>query len=109
MRKILSISLLVLPIVAMIGLIPLVRDDTTLTVIYMVFSVALLLIKPERNDVLAYGIGLVGITLSELLFVSTGVEVFTRHSLFGLIPLWLPFLWAYAFVTIKRGLRIIET
>jgi hypothetical protein len=108
MRKILSISLLVLPIVAMIGLIPLVQTDVTLAIIYMVFSFALLLFRPERNDLVAYGIGLIGITLSELLFVSTGVETFTRQSLFGLIPLWLPLLWAYAFVTIKRGLRIIE-
>jgi hypothetical protein len=24
------------------------------------------------------------------------------------MPLWLPFLWAYAFVVIKRAIRIIE-
>lgn len=108
MSKALSLAVLILPIVAMIGLIPLVQNDVTLAVIYMVFSIALLLIKPERNDIPAYGIGLIVITLSEMLFVSTGVETFARNSLFGLIPLWLPILWAYAFVTIKRGLRILD-
>ena len=108
MNKLRAIFWLILPIMLMIGLIPIVRSDVLLALIYVACSVALLLIHRERNDLLAYVIGLIVITISELLFVSTGVETFVRQSLFGLIPLWLPFLWAYAFVAIKRGLRIIE-
>jgi len=36
------------------------------------------------------------------------VETFVRNSLFGLMPLWLPFLWGYGFVAIKRGIKILE-
>jgi hypothetical protein len=45
---------------------------------------------------------------SEYFFISTGVETFARNSLFGLMPLWLPFLWAYAFVVIKRAVIILS-
>lgn len=44
----------------------------------------------------------------ECLFISTGVEVFRRDSLFGIMPLWLPFLWAYGFVAIKRSIDILN-
>ena len=108
MRKIISIFLYTLPILAMIGLIPFVANDYILTVIYFLFIVALLSIKKEKSDLLALLFGLIAITISEYFFVSTGVETFLRHNLFGIIPLWLPFLWAYAFVTIKRSLRILD-
>ena len=97
-----------IPIILMIGLIPLVKSDYLLTLIYSVCILALLFIKSEKNDLTALVFGFIGITLSEAFFVSTGVEIFLRNSLFGLMPLWLPFLWAYAFVTIKRALRILD-
>jgi hypothetical protein len=46
--------------------------------------------------------------ISESIFISTGVEKFERNSLFGLMPIWLPFLWAYGFIAIKRAVHIIE-
>ena len=109
LSKIRAIVVYCIPIVLMIGLIPVVANDYLLTGIYILFTVALLCIKSEKNDLLAFLFGLIGITLSETFFVSTGVETFLRNSLFGLMPLWLPFLWAYAFVTIKRTLRILDT
>lgn len=63
--------------------------------------------KREEYDLAAYVIGLIALTISEAFFVSTGVESFLRVSLFGLMPLWLPFLWAYVFVAIKRSLKIL--
>lgn len=51
--------------------------------------------------------GFVVITFFEYIFVSTGVETFVRNSLFGIIPLWLPFLWAYGFVAIKRSVTLL--
>ena len=107
-RKIGSVALYALPIVFMIGLIPLIPNDYALTVIYSACIVALLFIKSEENDVTALLFGFVAISISEFFFVSTGVETFTRNSLFGIMPLWLPFLWGYAFVTIKRSLRILD-
>ena len=92
----------------MIGFIPLVENDYLLTLIYLIFIIALMSTKSEKNDWSALLFGLIGITISESIFISTGVETFVRNSLFGLMPLWLPFLWAYAFVTIKRSLRILD-
>jgi hypothetical protein len=108
MQKLKAVALYSLPIVVMIGLIPLVGNDYALTALYVAFIIALLSIKAARHDFLALVFGFVAITLSELFFVSTGVETFTRQTLFGLIPFWLPFLWAYAFVTIKRCLAILS-
>jgi hypothetical protein len=107
-NKFKSVVIYCIPIVVMIGLIPFVLNDYLLTAVYILFTIALFFVKREKNDLLAFLFGLVGITLSEALFVSTGVETFLRHSFFGLMPLWLPFLWAYAFVTIKRSLRILD-
>jgi len=107
-RKFLSIVLYALPIAGMIGLIPLVRNDVTLTAIYVVCIAVLLSVRREKHDALALLFGFFGITLSEFFFVSTGVETFVRISFLGIMPLWLPFLWAYSFVTIKRSLRILD-
>lgn len=52
--------------------------------------------------------GFIIMTISEYIFISTGVETFTRNSFLGLMPLWLPFLWAYGFVLISRNVEIIR-
>ena len=108
LKKAWIIALYALPIAVMIGLIPLIQNDYALAGIYLAFIIALLFIKEERNDVIALLFGFIAITASESFFVSTGVETFQRNSLFGLMPLWLPFLWAYAFVTIKRSLKVLS-
>lgn len=46
--------------------------------------------------------------ISEFFFVSTGVETFVRNTLFGIMPIWLPFLWGYGFVDIKRAIQILD-
>jgi hypothetical protein len=107
-EKFLAVFLYALPVVVMIGLIPLVTNDYALTAIYSVFVIALLLFKNEKNDLLALAFGFIAVSISEFLFVSTGVETFARSSLLGVMPLWLPFLWAYVFVTIKRSLKILD-
>jgi hypothetical protein len=107
-QKVGVVVLYALPIVVMIGLVPFVQNEYVLAAVYLAFIVALLFVKSEKNDLLALLFGFVGITASESFFVSTGVETFTQQSLFGLMPLWLPFLWAYAFVTIKRSLRVLD-
>lgn len=93
----------------MIGFIPFIVDDYLLTAIFVGIIGAALWIKREKYDLLALFIGLVVMTAGEFLFISTGVETFTRQSLFGIMPLWLPVLWAYCFVAIKRTVKVIES
>ena len=97
------------PVLIMIGLISLIQDDYVLTALYAVIITGLLIyIKCNKNDAIAFLFGFFVITLFEYIFVSTGVEIFTRNSLFGIMPLWLPFLWAYGFVAIKRSLEVLN-
>ena len=64
---------------------------------------------PESNDIVTMLVGFVAMTFFESIFIATHVEVFQRQSLLGIMPLWLPFLWAYGFIVIKRSLFIIES
>lgn len=92
----------------MIGLIPLVQNDYFLTIIYVAIITISLLIKREHRDFFFLIFGFFVMIVSEYIFVSTGVETFTRNSLFGLMPLWLPFLWAYGFLAMKRAIVILN-
>lgn len=107
-KVIYKIFLNAVPVILMIGLIPFIQNDSLLTLVYIIVIVASFLVKYEKRDYLFLLFGLVVITISELFFVNTGAEVFTRASLFGSIPLWLPFLWSYSFVAIKRSIIIID-
>lgn len=109
MRKYVAIIKEVLPILIMIGCIPFIENDVLLTLVYIGITVISFVVKKEKNDFLVYGIGFFGMTISESIFLMTGVEVFLRNSLFDIMPLWLPFLWAYGFVVMKRSIRILES
>lgn len=93
----------------MIALIPVIKNDYILTILYILIITISLFIKKEKNDVVFLIFGFCVMIISESIFISTGVEVFVRNSLFGLMPLWLPFLWAYAFVAMRRSLKILES
>jgi len=107
MQKAKFILLNILPVLLMIALIPLIKDDYALAVAYIVIIVAAFRIKRESKDFLVFSVGLVLLAISESIFISTGVETFNRVTLFGLMPIWLPILWGYAFVAIKRVVLII--
>ena len=107
MNKTYQIILNALPVLLMIGLIPFVSNDYVLTLLYILIIVVALVLKRTPNDLLILASGFVIMIISEYLFISTGVETFTRNSLFGLMPLWLPFLWGYGFVAIKRFVEIL--
>jgi hypothetical protein len=93
----------------MIKLITLVESDYILAAIYaIIIFVSLKIIKCRKKDVVVFIFGLVAMTVFEYIFISTGVETFTRNSLLGLMPLWLPLLWAYGFVAMKRSLEILQ-
>lgn len=110
MQKVLKIFLNSIPILIMIGLIPMIQNDYVLTIYYVVIIVvSLRIIKHRKNDNIVLLFGFVIMIVSEYFFVSTGVETFVRHSLFGVMPLWLPFLWSYGFVAIKRSVEILDS
>ena len=107
MSKIFQIFKNSVPILLMMVLIPLVKNDYILTGVYIFIIIISLYIKKQRNDILVLFFGFFVMIFFEYLFIKTGVETFNRNTLFGVMPLWLPFLWAYGFVAIKRGLEII--
>ncbi len=92
----------------MIGLIPLVQNDYILVALYVGIILVSLAIERTEHDVLLFFAGVVFMTISEYFFISTGVETFVRNSLFGLMPLWLPILWGYGFIVIKRSVSILN-
>lgn len=98
-----------LTLVVMIAAIPYVTNDYLLVFLYILTPALLFKLAPERHDVIAYLTGLIGITIAELFFINTGVETFNRTTLLGVMPLWLPFLWAYAFMVIKRVLKLLSS
>jgi len=107
MKKAWKIFLNALPILFMIGLIPLVVNDYYLTALDAVIILIALIFKREKGDLILFIFGFFIMIVFETFFVSTGVEIFNRHTLLGIMPLWLPFLWGYGFIGIKRGVEII--
>ena len=91
----------------MIGLIPLISNDYILASIYLIIIILALSIKKEKGDFVFMIFGFFVMIISESIFISTGVETFVRNSLFGLMPVWLPFLWAYAFVVMRRSVKVL--
>lgn len=92
----------------MIGLIPVVANDYWLTLAYIVIIFVSLRIKYHKRETLIFVSGFIVMIISEYIFISTGVEKFIRNSLFGIMPLWLPFLWGYGFIAIKRAVHILD-
>ena len=97
-----------LPIAVMIALIPLIENDVALTAVYAIFILAALMTRQDKKDLIFLIFGFVTLFFSEYLFISTGVETFERRSLLGVMPLWLPFLWAYVFIAIRRMVAGLE-
>lgn len=104
-----KIIIYILPIVAMIALIPVIKNDLILSGIYILFILITLVIKREKRDGVFLVAGFVGLFLSESFFISTGVETFNRQSLLGIMPLWLPILWSYSFLIMRRCLGVLES
>jgi len=96
------------PIILMLILIAYIKNDYLLTGIFVVIIAISFLIKYEKKDSLFLVFGFIIMIICEYFFIKTGAEIFSRNSLFGIMPLWLPFLWAYAFVAIKRVVKILK-
>ena len=104
MKKVFAIALHAFPVCVMVALIPAVENDYLLAVLYLAVAGTAFAVKRSATEVLVFGLGLVCMTFFEWIFISTGVETFTRRSLFGIMPIWLPVLWGYGFVAISRSL-----
>mgnify|MGYP001612388265 CR=1 FL=1 len=102
MKNYLQIIFYAAIVVIMLALVPVIVNDYALTGIYIVFILSAVIFKRERSDFMFLVIGFFGLILGEYFFVSTGVETFNRNSLFGIMPLWLPFLWSFIFLSMKR-------
>lgn len=109
MTKLRKIFFNALPALVMIALIPLISNDYNLSLVYIAIIVISFYIKKEKNDLIVFVFGFFIMTFFEHLFVSTGVETFQRNSLLGVMPLWLPLLWAYGFVAIKRAIKALDS
>jgi len=102
-----KIFLNTIPLILMILLIPFVINDYILALLYVLIISISFIIRYEKKDYVFLIFGFAFMIISEYFFISTGVEVFRRNSLFGIMPIWLPLLWAYAFVAIKRAIVIL--
>ncbi|MHB8651786.1 MAG: hypothetical protein ACYC8S_01490 [Minisyncoccota bacterium] len=108
MKKFTEIFYNAIPILGMIGLVPIVTNDYLLAVISIAIIIVAFLVKRVRYDLVIFAVGFFTMILAEWLFISTGVETFNRNSLLGIMPIWLPIIWGYGFVSIKRLIQIIE-
>jgi len=102
-KKLIKASFLeLLPVIVMIALIPVIKNDFLLSALYIIFIIFLFRIKYEKNETIIFFASLILMAFFEFIFISTGVETFNRNSLFGIMPLWLPILWGYGLVAGKR-------
>ncbi|MDE2001564.1 MAG: hypothetical protein KGI60_03310 [Patescibacteria group bacterium] len=107
MQKAYNIFLNALPVVIMIGFIPLVPNDYLLTAIDALVIAALLGARRAPKDGRVFLLGVGVMLFFEYIFVSTGVETFSRQTLLGVMPLWLPIVWGYAFVAIRHSVPLL--
>lgn len=108
MKKLVKIIYYIVPIILMVWIIPLILNDYLLTFIYLASILVLFYYKREKNDLIFIVFWFFWMLISETIFIKTGVETFIRNSLFGIMPLWLPFLWSYWFLTMKKIIKILD-
>ena len=108
MKKAQYIVVNAIPVLVMIALIPIISNDYLLALADVIIILVALKIKYEEKEWTVLLLGFLIMIASESIFISTGVETFIRHSMFGIMPLWLPFLWAYGFVAIKRSVEALK-
>src|SRR3989338_2011519 len=95
------------PVFFMIALVPYVLNDYVLAGIYILI-IAISAFRYTRKDFIFLVFGFFILLLGEYFFLLTGVEVFERRTLLGVMPIWLPFLWSYIFVTMKRSVALFD-
>ena len=109
MRLIARLAALAAPVMIMVAMVPVISDDWQLLGVYTILLVLTLLLGHNKRDLIFFLFGFFLLALSELFFISTGVEVFQRDILLLGMPIWLPMLWGYAFIMMHRGVTLLET
>lgn len=102
-KKIGKIFLEGIPILLMLSLIPLVKNDYLLTLFYIIIVLIAFKVNYIKNEWAVFFGGFILMIIFECIFILTSVETFIRSSLLTIMPLWLPFLWGYGFVAIRRA------
>ncbi len=97
-----------LPVVGMILIIPLIKSDYVIAAVYGLIILTALAIHRNKEDQTLLIFGFFASLLAETLFISTGVETFERKTLLGLMPIWLPILWAYIFMAMRRAISALD-
>ncbi len=96
-----KIALNIIPVFIMIGLVPLIKNDYYLFFTYIILIGVFLKIRYEKKEYKLLVAGIIFMFLIEFFFISTKVETFTSQTLVNM-PIWLPVLWGYGFISIKR-------
>ena len=96
-----KIALNVFSIILMIGLVPIIKNDYYLILTYIILISIFLKIYYEKKEYKLLIAGIIFIFLAEFFFILTRVETFTSQTLINM-PIWLPVLWGYGFIVIKR-------
>jgi len=99
-----KIILNIIPILVMILLIKLIKNDYYLLLSYIIIILLLFKVNYEKNEYKLLISGVVFMFIIEYIFISTGVETFTSQTLINM-PIWLPVLWGYGFIVINRVSR----
>lgn len=106
--RIRKVILEALPIALMLAIVYVIQDELIISALFVFIIAVAFLVRYEKLDATALVLGVVIMTLSEIAFVGTGIETFRDTTLFGVMPVWLPLLWGYAFVAIKRSAFILR-
>jgi len=96
------------PVLIMVLFIPFIKNEYFLSLIFIIIISISFFIKYRKNEYLIFIFGFILMIVFETIFVKSGVETFNKNTLFGIMPLWLPLLWAYSFVAIKRGVKLLS-
>ena len=88
-------------IIIMMGLISIIKNDYYLLLVYILVIGISLKIYYEKKEYKLLIAGIIFMFIAEFFFISTKVEVFTSQTLVNM-PIWLPVLWGYGFIVIKR-------
>ena len=91
-----------IPILIMLSLVYFIKDDYILAITYIFLLVGFFNVHYEKNDIKMFFLGMILMIFFELIFLNTGIEKFERTSLLNMMPIWIPLLWGYGFVVIKR-------
>lgn len=78
------------------------RNSMLLFLVYLILTVGLILWRRDKKEFIIFGYGiLIGFIVETIGTQISGYQSFTEPDFLG-IPLWLPIVWGYGFVAMKR-------